>query len=499
MSVRPSFRSFLVGFGVVSLAVCSYAGPLSASQQGTPPGQQIPPPQQQAPPTQQTPPPDPVQEPPPSTPPVQTGPMVPRAQAANARRPVRRLFGESAATQARRHSLTVRGTLNLAYDSNLLAEGGPGVAADPRLQVSGTYMLLNPEADYAYRGRRVTFDTTFGSALRYYPDPGELTALSTWLNTSLTAAFGRNTSLGLSAGGLFQPYSGIAPFPGLARLLAAADFYSGSTDFLQTRNPAFSYNAAIDLTRQVGRQSTMSFGYALRRTDYDDPAMRDLHDRGAYVRFARRLTRNVGVRLGYGYREGTLGGLFIAGPSSELGSIRSHDIDAGVDFNRALGRTRRTTVGFTTGTSVLNTPVQNLYRLLASGYLSHQFGRSGTLRVDYQRGLQLVEGLNVPLFTDAVTVTARAMAGPRWDFSASAGYTTGEFGTGLMTGEGGFDTYTGTARAQFGLSRHLALQAEYFFYHYLFPPGTSLVPGFARGLDRQGVRGGITFWTPVNR
>jgi hypothetical protein len=244
----------------------------------------------------------------------------------------------------------------------------------------------------------------------------------------------------------------------------------------------------------------LSVGYALRRTDYESAEMRDLEDQGAHLRFTRRLTRTLGLRLGYAYREGTLSGLFLVQPLPEqVGTVRSHDIDVGVDFNRALGRTRRTTVGFATGTTVISTPVQNQYRLLATAHLSRMLGRSGLVRADYQRGLQLVEGLNVPLFTDSVTVTAAAMAGARWELSASAGYTTGEIGSRAISGTGGFDTYTGTARALFGLTRHLALTAEYFYYHYLFPPGATLVPGFARGLDRQGVRAGLAIWAPLIR
>jgi TonB family protein len=112
----------------------------------------------------------------------------------------------------------------------------------------------------------VTFDAAAGAATRFYPEDRELLALSKWITLGATATLGRRTLLSFGAGASRQHYAGMAPFPGLARLLAATEYYTGSADFLQTRRPALAYDASVDLSRRFGAASTLSVGFALRRT-----------------------------------------------------------------------------------------------------------------------------------------------------------------------------------------------------------------------------------------
>jgi hypothetical protein len=50
---------------------------------------------------------------------------------------------------------------------------------------------------------------------------------------------------------------------------------------------------------------------------------------------------------------------------------------------------------------------------------------------------------------------------------------------------------------RYAVSRHVAVYARYFYYHYSFEQGVSL-PGFLRpDLDRRGVSFGLTAWVPL--
>jgi hypothetical protein len=60
-----------------------------------------------------------------------------------------------------------------------------------------------------------------------------------------------------------------------------------------------------------------------------------------------------------------------------------------------------------------------------------------------------------------------------------------------------FDTYSGSARLQVGIARNLAAFGEYVYYHYRFDKQIVLPQGAPNGLDRHGVRAGISLTVPI--
>ena len=81
--------------------------------------------------------------------------------------------------------------------------------------------------------------------------------------------------------------------------------------------------------------------------------------------------------------------------------------------------------------------------------------------------------------------------------SASAGYSTGELTA--ARDQNGTDSYTGSARLQFALSRLMALSGEYDYYRYRFDHPVGLPDGMRQRLDRQSVRIGLNLWLPLFR
>ncbi|MDP2390079.1 MAG: hypothetical protein Q8N52_07110, partial [Acidobacteriota bacterium] len=59
-----------------------------------------------------------------------------------------------------------------------------------------------------------------------------------------------------------------------------------------------------------------------------------------------------------------------------------------------------------------------------------------------------------------------------------------------------FVTYTGNSRLSAGLTRHLGIFAQYHYYRYNLPPGSSSVVLLPQ-MSRQGVSVGLSAFVPI--
>jgi hypothetical protein len=62
-----------------------------------------------------------------------------------------------------------------------------------------------------------------------------------------------------------------------------------------------------------------------------------------------------------------------------------------------------------------------------------------------------------------------------------------------------FTTYTGAARLRVALSRFGSAYVQYFRYQYRFGADDAAVAALPSSVERDGVRGGLTFWLPLLR
>ena len=213
------------------------------------------------------------------------------------------------------------------------------------------------------------------------------------------------------------------------------------------------------------------------------------------------LRRDLGLRLGYIYRRATYLGALI-GPGT--GQPPEHDLDIGLDFRRALSRTRRTSFAIKSGAAIVSSGIASDFskprrqlRVLADGSITHQMGETWALVGTYARGSGLVEGLAAPVFSDALGVAVNGFISRRADFSMSGGYSKG---TPAAVGtQSDFTTYTGTAKLRYGLTRTVAATVEYLYYFYDFTSLGQLAPGLAPRVRRNSIRAGLSFWTPLKR
>jgi hypothetical protein len=243
----------------------------------------------------------------------------------------------------------------------------------------------------------------------------------------------------------------------------------------------------------------VTYSYGRANLDGDDF---DYRNQAIAASFVTPVTTNTSLRLGYGYRTFR--------PSGDGEETNSHDVNVGLDYARTLTLSRRTTFGFGAGSSIVATQHaigegdgdgerggDTVYFVSGYASLNHELSRRWTAALSYTRGLDFNPGFADPLFTDAFSFGVYGAVGRRMDMSFNVAYAAG--GVGVTPGSGGFDSYTGSVRSDFRLTRFAGLFAHYFYYNYAFDLAAALPPAFPRRFQRQGVRAGVRLSLPLLR
>jgi hypothetical protein len=422
------------------------------------------------------------------------------AQRPRPERPYRGLFGGNGADPNSAQQFDLNVSLSGAYDDNVLADRSQG-GVDPRFQKSGGYGSGSVSLDYTRRAGRATFDVTGGTSYRYYPSIKQMNGFNSFASIGLAVKLSSRTDFRATESASYSPFYSFGGFPGLFPS-ATGDVAPISPDYPLLEQAAISLFSSASIEHRLTARSSVSADYSLSYIDYRN-RNQPFRNWSAGAKYSYRLTSRASLRLGYHYRKGTYGLYYGNQP------IVGHDIDVGIDYSRALSFSRKTTYGFSTGSSIYRSfspsgtvviadwQYKTHYMVTGSAYLNRQIGRSWNARLNYQRGLQFVQGFPDPFFSDSVTATVGGFAGTRSRLNFSAAYTNGNVGINI-TGRN-YVTYMGVASYQFALARWAALFADYDYYHYVFDKTVPLPPGMNRGLDRQSVRGGMNLWLPLLR
>jgi hypothetical protein len=396
---------------------------------------------------------------------------------------------EGVPTNSQNFSLTMAAVG--AYDDNLVAEGS-GIA-DARTQKSGSYSALIGGGTYAKRFRFFRVGATEQSVLRYYPTLTQMTTAQ----HSLGGGFGfraRGSQLQFNQSLAYRPFFSLgegltlfSPEPG--------QFQAGGTfnDSIVART-AVSTVSSVSGSQALSRTTTLSGSASYDRTSFKEDLTASTF-RMLSASLAQKVTRYLSLVGGYGNQQGTYRGI---GSAEGEAVIRVHNIDAGMDYNRPVGRTRKTTIGFTTGSTIARDAFDNSqFRFIGSARLNREIGRSWHATGAFNRGVSLVAGFPQPFFANAVAADVAGMLGRRIALSFNGGYSKGEIG--FSRAPTASQSYTGTSRVRFGLSRTTGFSAEYAFYQYTFDGAATLPAGVPPSLHRQGLRFGFDLFLPVIR
>ena len=407
------------------------------------------------------------------------------AQTAQPARSNRGLFGPPDENPKRQQSSDFTMGLSAGYDTNASDGQQAGPLIDP-LAPAGLYSNLETAFRYTRgrRQRRLAFSA--GNALRYEPQRHQLLTANYEGGLTVTSPVWRGASVDLSQTAAYAPYYQLELFPTFS-VDAGQLPRAPSNDFGVWRQPTYAYTTTLHFAQKLGARSAVLLEYDRRSVQFTGDASAFL-TQGAAVRFTHRMTRYVGFHAAFGSRSGRY-----QGPST-ANRPGTDDIDIGLDYNRPLSFSRRTTLSFSSGSSLIPQDGTRRYRVTGEASLQHQIGRTWAAGLEYRRALRFIEAFPKPFFSDAIAARLKGNLSRRVEFAVSGGYSAGEIG---LAAEGGaFGTYTASALLGVALTRHCALASEYLYYDYSFGQ-QPVAAAFPARLNRQTARVTLKLWLPV--
>jgi len=402
-------------------------------------------------------------------------------------RPDRGLYKSTA--QDTSDLLAVNGSAGAGWDNNILLDL-PG-NTDPRNATGESGYILNGGGGISYTRtrRKASFAASEASSVRLYP--GQTIDHIFGHSGSLAVGLAPNDRTRLSASEVvsYQPYTFSSLFPqSLDPNLQFVPVQGPSLELAANKTQYLTYTTSVTFNREVSRRTDFYAGYNFSQGDTAYGTGR-FTSQGGNAGLRWKLTRNLGLRTGYGYQTARYG--------DDARNVRYHNVDVGLDYNRALSFSRRTTLSFGTGTTALTDGQTTSYHATGNAQLNHEIGRTWAATISYDRSFQFVGTLLEPVFYDAANASVGGLVNRRVRGETTARASLGKMGTGSHSVDNDYDTYQGIATMAIALTRHLDLGVDYTIYRYRFGSAAVLPPGIPRDVERQSISAHIDVWAPL--
>jgi hypothetical protein len=402
-------------------------------------------------------------------------------------RPDRGLYKSTA--QDTSDLLALNGSAGVGWDDNILLDL-PG-NTDPRNATGESGTIINGGGGISYSRTRskASFMASEASSVRLYP--GQTIDHIFGHNASIAAGFAFNDRTRLSASEVvtYQPYTFSSLFPqSLDPNLQFLPVQGPALELAANKTQYLQYTSSVTFNRELSRRTAFYAGYNFTQGDTAYGNGR-FTSQGANAGVRWSLTRNLGLRTGYGYQTATYG--------VDARTLGYHNIDVGVDYNKALSFSRRTTLSFGTGTSALTDGQTTSYHATGDVQLNHEIGRTWAATISYDRAFQFVGTLLEPVFYDAASASVGGLVNRRVRVQTSARASLGKMGLGRERVDNDYDTYQGIATVAIALTRYIDLGVDYTIYRYRFGSGAVLPIGIPRDVERQSISAHIDVWAPL--
>jgi hypothetical protein len=357
-----------------------------------------------------------------------------------------------------------------------LARTGEGVD-EAALQNGQFYSGLTTGLSYHRKTRNATLNGGIGNALRLYSLTGVTTTEhSGYGSVELRAS--RRTVVRAAGGLLYTPFHQILGLP-------ISTDTAGGTDAAVATNASTTFTGGASVARQVGRRGLLTAGYDSRVTTFRSGEPGPVsHQAGAAYTY--EFAKGLALRVGDGVR------MLKAGTSDR---IVAQDVALGIDVNRSLTASRRTSVTFTTGSSITSSESGRRFVAAGSATLAHRIGRSWQTAVTFDRGLQVADLLPKPFVGNSTGFTLGGFLGRRMSLRLRGSYAFGDFD--LNGSSSRYVSYLAEARTAVALGRHFQLYAEHLYYQHRFPDGMPLPPDVPFRRVQHGTRFGLDIWAPL--
>jgi hypothetical protein len=408
------------------------------------------------------------------------------AQQPRPERPYRGLFGGGVGNTEQ--LLTVTGSTGVGYDDNILIGGNSDTGTtDTRKGRRGAFGSGSAGLAYTISRSRVSFAGTVNSSATYYPALQDAAIVSRSGGVGATVQISKGTRLTANQTLSYQPLYALGLFPGLSDQPLGQPLLTDESQGARLENHLTTQSDVV-LNQTLSRR----VGLSLRYNDYRSQSAagdRDLARRTESAGLGVGLAKGLGLHLGYGRSTGDYGG------EPGLPGAYSQNIDAGLDFNRALSLSRRVTLTFGTGSTALKYQDHTQYYLTGNARLNREIGRTWNASLAYNRNANVIDTFRKPVISDSVTIGIGGLISRKMQFQSSIGAALGTVG--FSAAANGFSTYFGNAGLSIALTRLLAVGCDYSYYRYVFDGGVDLPLGLSPRMDRQSVRAHLNVWVPL--
>jgi hypothetical protein len=413
-------------------------------------------------------------------------------------RPYQGLFGGGGAKDpAVHHTLDVNLSIAAAYDDDALPSLIGGIDPTQR-PLSGYNTSYAVSAQYGWQGRHMQAGLSGVSTLRQYVDFNDYNMTHS-VAAGFSAQFARRTTVFVNQTADYSPPYLFGLFPSVETPKPGV-VVSGGPNYVVNDTESLSYQTIATVEHGLTRRGTVALTGDHRYTDFrrNDTGRPDVSSSGARLQYGYGLGRNAAFTAGYHYRSGQLGFGTLA-VSSEQG------LDVGIAYTRKLSPSRRATFNFSVGSSRVELPDAPAAGIIggrqmgvsADAGLNYEFAREWVVRGAYRRGAEFVAELIEPIFAEGVTLSLNGYLTRRLHLQSSAAYSTGES---IQIGTSpNLTTYTGNVQLGYAFARSLGAYVEYLYYYYNFTGSTQLAPGLLTGVERNGVRVGLTYSFSLRR
>jgi len=371
---------------------------------------------------------------------------------------------------------------------------------DPSSQQSvGFSTSLSTSAEYLWRNGRTQIGMSGSSVVKHYSDLGQTRGVGSGLGVGMSTRLPGSYTVFVNQAVAYTPAHLYGVFPTGA---AVEPGTAGETapDYTVSDFNSYIYTSTVSLKRDFSQRNSLAASGDFQYTDrqVNSPLWQDVTARRFGGEFVRKVSRNVAVATQYRYRSGAFG------YTNDL-LTTEHSLDFGLNYIKPLSLTRRATLRLNFGVAAADVPqstqagnlIFRQYMGTGSADFEYQFQRTWRAKANYRRGIEYIVDIPEPVYANSLGLAIDGFVTRRVDLVVSGGYSSGE--SLLNSSALAYDTYTGSIRVRYALSRLSAMYAEYMYYFYDFAQGTPLLVGVPPALERHGVRAGFTLWMPALR
>lgn len=408
------------------------------------------------------------------------------AQAEQSQRAFRGLFGGPAPSPDSSTQADLDVSLFGAYDTDIAAAQGASTVSQNN--DAGGYAGMNVGATFTQKRRHFNFGLSGGSSAQYYPTLHSMTSLGDQVAASLGFSVGHRVSIGLMESATYSPLFMLAPF--------ATPVASNATEVAPSpistavlHETVFGYSTGVNASVALGPRWSVASNAVTNTSTVQYPfGSVTQHGWSAGASLHRQITQASGFHLGYTQQ-------VISYPGTP--QFRLYNLDLGMDYHKALGPTRRTTMSFSFGSGMAQDAGSHLYSLLGDASINREIGRSWVAQATYNRGFGMLAGFSRPYFSDSVSGSVGGLITRRVDLSIGTAYTNGQIGITQLTNS--LNGLNSSARVRYAISQLFAVYGQYLVYWYDLANNLYVATALPPNVLRQGVNVGLSLNLPLVR